>query len=284
MIDKGRQFTVGIFIFAGIVIFIVMIFMVGSDKGLLSPAKVVFAKYKHIQGLKVGASVHLAGIQVGYVDDISFIPTDEGAEVLLTLKVNDKYFFMIRSDSFATIATQGVLGDKYIQMTLGSLNEPQLKSGDFVRVKEMESVIDKLGEGGGMFDRVDSVLVKLDEVLGQLGEDQKMLKIVSNLEEATLNLKTVTHKLNDPGTLLGGLVSKTSRKDIGEIILDTGRAAESLSQIMRKIDEGSGTIGALVNDPTLYEDLKVLLGGAKRHALLKYVVRESLKKAKEERD
>ncbi len=57
-------------------------------------------------------------------------------------------------------------------------------------------------------------------------------------------------------------------------------SAERLDSILKKIDSGEGTLGALVNDPTLYEDLKTLMGGAKRSRVIKAVVDLSIKKGK----
>ena len=278
MVDRTKQFAVGLLVFASVLVFLFMIFSVGSDKGLLSRSHIIFARYNHVQGLKTGAPVHLAGIQVGYVDDVSFIPTETGMEVLLTLKINHKYFFMVRRDSVAKIVTQGVLGDKYIQITLGAVESPELQTGDFVKAREQASVIDKLGEGG-IFDRLETVLISLSDVLNEFTEGDKLVKIVDNLEESAKNLKSATSRLTDKKTVIGQLLSKDHEGKIQLVIDSLKDVSDSMSHVVEKIDDGTGTIGALINDPTLYEDLKILLGGAKRNALLKFVVRESLKKA-----
>jgi len=279
MVDPKRQFAVGLFLLLAAVVCTIMVFEIGDQKSFLARSHKIFARYKRIQGLKTGAPVHLAGINVGYVHDISFVPTEEGMEVLVSLKISDKYFYMVREDSIARIVTQGILGDKYIQISLGSVDKPELEPDGFVRTKEYSSVIDKLGEGGSFFESVESVLQGLEDTLSQLNEGRKLEKILKNIESASGKIRDVSRKLSSDKTLMGQMLSPTTEGRVDKIVGTLEDIAESLSKITKKIDDGTGTIGALVNDPTLYNDIRQLVGGARRHSLIKYVVRESLKKA-----
>jgi hypothetical protein len=56
---------------------------------------------------------------------------------------------------------------------------------------------------------------------------------------------------------------------------------DHLNSIFTKVDKGHGTLGALINDPSLYDDLKALLGGANRNRVLKYFVRKSVEESRE---
>jgi phospholipid/cholesterol/gamma-HCH transport system substrate-binding protein len=55
-----------------------------------------------------------------------------------------------------------------------------------------------------------------------------------------------------------------------------------MSSIFEKIDNGQGTLGGLVNDPTIHDDLKTILGGAKRSTILKYIIRQTIKNSDED--
>ena len=278
MIDPSKKLTVGIFVLAGLVLFTIGVLLVGSGKGFLTRSYPLFVKYQHIKGLQIGASVHLAGIDAGYVKDISFNPTATQFEVLITLEIVSRYFPLIRQDSEASITTRGLLGDKYIQISLGSVNSPPVKPGDFVQAKVETSVMDQL-QGGGIVERADAMMASLSEVLQQIRSDNKIEKTMSYLQTASKEIQDLSLKLNSSESALGQLISPHPSSIANQSLKHVNDAAESLSNVMRKIDEGYGTVGALINDPTLYEDLKVLMGGAKRNALLKFVVRESLKKA-----
>ena len=63
---------------------------------------------------------------------------------------------------------------------------------------------------------------------------------------------------------------------------DLSSAAKSIDNIVKKVERGEGSLGGIINDPTVYEDLKVILGGAKRSKTIKTLVRYTIKKKKEE--
>lgn len=93
----------------------------------------VHASFTSISGLKSGARVEIAGVQVGKVARISLV--DDQAKVVLALKPEVK----IGSDVFASIKTQGIIGDKYVQLTPG-MEEDFLKDG--AEITETESAVD----------------------------------------------------------------------------------------------------------------------------------------------
>jgi phospholipid/cholesterol/gamma-HCH transport system substrate-binding protein len=93
----------------------------------------VHASFSSVSGLKSGARVEIAGVQVGKVAQISLV--DDQARVVLDLKPEVK----IGSDVFASIKTQGIIGDKYVQLTPG-VEEDFLKDGG--EITETESAID----------------------------------------------------------------------------------------------------------------------------------------------
>lgn len=281
MIDPSKKLTVGIFVLICIVLFSLGVLLVGSGKGFLTRSYPLFVKYQHIKGLQIGAAVHLAGIDAGYVKDISFNPTNAQFEVLVTLNVISRYFPLIRQDSEASITTRGLLGDKYIQISLGSIKSPPIKAGDFIKTKDEKSVMDQL-QGGSIVERADAMLASVTEMLQQLQTGNKVEHIMTSLQTASKEIQELSIKLNSPQSAVGQLLSPNAASGANQSLKNITSATQSLSSILRKIDEGYGTIGALINDPTLYEDLKVLMGGAKRNALLKFVVRESLKKAEKQ--
>jgi phospholipid/cholesterol/gamma-HCH transport system substrate-binding protein len=280
MVDSSKKVMVGLFVLISILIFSIGIILVGSGKGFMTRSHTIFVKYNHIKGLQIGATVHLAGINAGFVKDISFNPTQDQFEVLVTLDVMSRYFPLIRKDSEASITTRGLLGDKYIQISLGRIDSPPIKPGEFVNAKVETSVMDQL-QGGGIVERVDVMLVSLSEIMDEISRGNRISKTLVYLEQAAHDIRTLSDKLNSESSALGQLISPNSSSMPNMALKHLNAATENMSNVMQKIDEGHGTIGALVNDPTLYEDIKVLVGGAKRNALLKFVVRESLKKSED---
>ena len=89
------------------------------------------------------------------------------------------------------------------------------------------------------------------------------------------HLTIITGQLESTKT---GLWSELVRGNSGTHL---SSASDHLSSILRKIDSGEGSLGALINDPSVYEDLKSMMGGAKRSAILKYFMRSFIESGKD---
>ena len=130
VMDKkiANNIIVGIFTIVGVTAFIYVLFTIGGGKGIFSSDYTLYAKFDHVKGLNYGSEVSLAGLRAGTVKKISVEATDHKnlvVEMLIDKDMRDK----IRQDSEATILTSGVLGDKYIEISIGSPNAPPLQSG-----------------------------------------------------------------------------------------------------------------------------------------------------------
>src|ERR687884_335862 len=123
---KGAQVRVGIFVFSSLVILAGAIFVLGSRTQYFQPQYTLRAVISNVGGLFEGAGVYLAGVQVGRVGEVRFFEDVAAKKVLVVLKIARNAQDRIRRDSVASIATAGLLGDKYIDITLGSENEPVL--------------------------------------------------------------------------------------------------------------------------------------------------------------
>jgi phospholipid/cholesterol/gamma-HCH transport system substrate-binding protein len=257
--------------------------------------------FENISGLAVGAKVQLAGVDIGYVDSIRFSQQSDSKKVNVFLRLDKKYGPRIREDSDAMISTQGLLGDKYIFISIGSEDKPMLKDGDELVAKEGTSILD-LAEKGGMIledigDAAKSIKSFMEGISGG-GEDddiKEMLKSARNIVEKAEKGEGLLHALiyepngkqimNDMSESLraikGVLVTvdedKNKKAKIAEIIDNLDSASQNVREITDKVARGEGTLGALVYDPEIYNDLRTLFGKASRSTLLKMIVRSNIK-------
>ena len=134
--QKSAQIRVGIFVFFTLVTFMAAIFLLGSRTQYFQPQYTLKAVFSNVGYLLEGAGVYLAGVQVGRVGEIRFFEDIAAQKVLVALKVAQHYQERIRQDSVAVITSSGLLGDKYIDITLGSESEPELLDGMFIRTQE----------------------------------------------------------------------------------------------------------------------------------------------------
>src|ERR671922_963825 len=134
--QKSVQIRVGIFVFFTLATFMAAIFLLGSRTQYFQPQYTLKAVFSNVGYLLEGAGVYLAGVQVGRVGEIQFFEDIAAQKVSVSLKIARNYQERIRQDSVAVITSSGLLGDKYIDITLGSESEPELLDGMFIRTQE----------------------------------------------------------------------------------------------------------------------------------------------------
>jgi phospholipid/cholesterol/gamma-HCH transport system substrate-binding protein len=108
-----------LFFIVCILLFVVAVFTIGAQKGFGEPKFQMISLFKNIGGLYVGAPVRLAGVNVGTVADISFLDEEiEGRSVKVTLSILKKYQRQLYKCTKIAIITEGVLGEKIIEITI----------------------------------------------------------------------------------------------------------------------------------------------------------------------
>ncbi len=245
--------VVGAFVLIGFGLFLFLIMTVGGGTGLFTSRLELFGRFSHVKGLHAGSEVSLSGLRVGTVKKIE-IANDGSKDLIVDLMINKEVADKLRKDSIAKVATQGVLGDKYVELTIGSNNEAPLNNGDFIHTEEVEDLFTK---SGGLVDDISRQFMK--------GGDFDAL--VKNLNKTAANLASLTEEAKAGK----GLLAESLRGDSGAKL---NRSLGHVESILGKIDRGEGTLGGLINDPTVYEDLKSIMGGAKRSSILQYFMRQ----------
>ena len=207
---------VGILVVFAILMAVVALVFVGRGQKWFakrSPYKVVFSK---VQGLKTGTPVTISGMEVGNVKSLRLDPQ---SKVELMIEVLQRYQENIRQDSQAAIA-MALIGGKTIEITVGSPEKPPLPAGSTIPSLESKEITDLLKE----ID-LKGYLKKIDEVLD--------------------NLKSVTHKLDDPK---GSLV----------------RTLGNLEFVTSQFKNGRGSVGAILQDPKMHGEINAAIAQARR--------------------
>jgi phospholipid/cholesterol/gamma-HCH transport system substrate-binding protein len=247
---RGNEFIqvqVGAFVAVGLLLFMMVIFMLGGEKKLFDRQYHLKARFSNISGLRVGAPVQLAGINVGTVSKVDFDPQLADKDVRIVASISKRYRDRIRADSVASIITQGLLGDKMVLISVGSSDSKLLEEGDELQASSPTD-FSSLMKGG------DALVESLN-------------KVSENLQDITGRVKTgegFAHEI---------IYSPEGKKMLEHMIA----VSENLNEITAKINHGEGTIGALVNDASVFNDIKTLFGKANRNVLIKAVIRETLR-------
>ncbi|MCO5142281.1 MAG: MlaD family protein [Oligoflexia bacterium] len=252
------ELKAGIFVFSGLVIVLVTIALMGGGNSLFESYYKLQFKVPDTGGLSKGAVVKSGGLAVGRVNDISFSQSFDSVNV--SLIINKKFQDRFRKDSSVRFLTQGVLGDKFVEISGGSPQSQILSDGDYLDVETSKDLTSILSDGSSAVELLKENLANLKIITSAMAKKNQMDSIMSNLKETSDNLKDLTSQFKQANF----------SKELSETM-------KNLKVVTEKVKNGEGTVGALLSDASLYEDLKNLIGGANRNTVLKFFVRQAVK-------
>jgi phospholipid/cholesterol/gamma-HCH transport system substrate-binding protein len=292
--ELAIKFRVGLFISVLLLLFAAFVLAIGTQSRLFEERYTLKAAFRDIQGLIVGSPVRLAGLTVGTVSHISFSADPADPRVHVEVSIDRRFQPRIREDSVATIGTIGLVGDKIFEVTVGSEQARILSPGERVQSVEpvefaqtIASLTEGLGALKGILEEVEKgpgLLHALiyDEAGGEFVRD--LAPLVQTLNRNAARLEEILKTVQEGDGLLHALVFDEEGKVLleelkgtGSILQDLRSAASDLKTISRDLAEGRGTLGALLQDPTIYEDLSSLLRGAERSWILRGLIRSSVR-------
>lgn len=252
--DKNETKKVGLFVLTGLVLLAISIILIGGDKFLFKSQYQLNVNFEQVQGLGVGSVVSYAGIPIGNVKVIKFDNERQG--IVLTLNLDDEYQPLITMTSVASVRTQGALGDKYIYIEPGTLPAKALNEGDFLTADTDGDILDMIKEKGVEFSRVIETADELKKIFQQLNAEGRVRSIAQHMDELLVESTLLVKDVRGKGEL--------------------SRSFARLESILQKVDQSQGTLGALINDPTIHEQLVKIMGGSKRSNYLKPLIRATI--------
>lgn len=241
------QVKTGIFIVVALLLFAGGVLMMGDKTKMFIPKGTLAITMADVAGLKVGAPVWLAGVDVGLVTEIRFENPEATNQVEVMLQINKGALKKIGGDSRVTIKTRGLMGEKYVDITPSrfySENPPARINGESVT-----RIDDVMQKAGASFDRLNSIMEKVDRGEGTLGKLTTDKKLYDNLTVLSMELKVLADTINRGEGSLGRLMRSNEPYD--RIIAILNRADATLTDIQ----SADGTLGRLVRDRELYDKM-----------------------------
>ena len=256
------QLRVGLMVVASLTVFAIGIFLISGQVGLFSPKYQLKSYFSDVQGLKTGTPVRLVGLEVGNVDLISIPPyTDPGRAVEVTLSIATEYQSEIRADSEARLESEGVLGDRFINVSRGSPHAEILKDGEELMgrpsadMKEiMSNTSDVLSNLRDLSGTLSSITEQVEQGQGSLGRLLSDPSFYGRLSRTAGSAERIVARIEQ------------GEGSMGKLLVDEGfyqkltSSMERLDQVLSAISEGEGTLAMLINDPSIYENLKQFTG------------------------
>jgi len=348
---KGRSYDlmIGIFVAIGLIAIGLIVFVVGREKRMFESRVSIEAHFPDVAGLAVGADVMLAGVAVGYVSMIKFPLLNKDMpglvrDITITMKITKNTLDWIREDSVARIDSKGLLGDKIINISIGSPELPKMQENGMLRsvapvdfnkaLQHAQEILENVtetvadardifkgfvNEGGdaalaGTAKSLQRIMKEIESGGGPLheliydrgaGRDTKL--VLKNLNQLSSELKDITTAIKRGDGLVHSLIFDKSGKqtmahmnksmenlgnllgeiqkghgilhdliyvgDQGQFLRSLNSAAKDLELITRDVKNGKGSLGLLLRDPGIYNEIYGLLGNLRRNRLLKAIIR-----------
>jgi phospholipid/cholesterol/gamma-HCH transport system substrate-binding protein len=273
--------TIGTFVLLFLVFIGGALIFLGKDFSILRGYALYYAHFNSIEGMARGAPVKLGGVDIGHVGDISIVDLEGASKVRVELRIERSDRHLIKEGALVRIETQGVLGDKFLNVSPGSPASPAAAPGSILEGRSGDSIANVMNKGGQILEQVETISNFFSKSLKDMQETGQFSRIMKNMDEALIAINKISTELAGPGSSLHVVGDKKTQGELRGSLKNLEEATASLASALKKIDEGRGTLGALVNDTSVYDDLKALLGGANRNKTMKYFIRQAVDSAKE---
>jgi phospholipid/cholesterol/gamma-HCH transport system substrate-binding protein len=240
-----------------------------------APGDRLVVRFHNVSGLDKEAEVLIAGVPVGRVDRLDL--EDDVARV--TLRIEDPAV-RIPVDSVAAIRSRGLLGEKIVEILPGRSPELIEGGGVLTRVEEAADIDQLVNRLAQISDDIQQISATFRNVLGTAEGEESVREVLANVRSLTGDLRHIIEE-NDArvGQIVENLDSFSSdlasltqenRQAISDVLSNFQGASEklsaaldSLSRVTERVERGEGTLGRLLTDDALYEDVDSALGEAR---------------------
>ncbi|MBF0491313.1 MAG: MCE family protein [Deltaproteobacteria bacterium] len=272
------KISVGVFVLLALTVLVTMVFILGDGSYFFKSSYTLKVKFKDITGLRLGSPVFLNGYNVGKVDKIEFSDQVSDKHFIIFLNLLSDYQERIREDSTAKIDTQGLLGDKAVAVTVGSAEKRKLENGEYIEVKETISLSDMFEKSFGLLDQVQKIVGNVDGMIQDVKTKKSLVNALLYDPKGAQAVSDLAGTIASTQKLIHGFEKENLAKKFSASAKNIQSMTQNFSEVSAKIEKGEGSLGGLIADPTVYYDLKTLLGKANRSALIKAVIRHTMSK------
>jgi len=239
--ETTRNLRLGIFITTGIFLLILALYFIGDNRNMFGTTFRLYATFQNVNGLQAGNNVRYSGIDVGTVEQVEII-NDTSVHVQMVLK--EKLKNHIRKNSIASIGTDGLMGNKLVNIDPGTTDAPLVKEGD--EIPSLRSV------------NTEDMLRTLELTNANIAVVSADLK---NITQSVQKSHGTLYKVLMDTTLANGM--ENTLNNIGHVSRDLSTITSELSEFVTHIKSGKGTVGMLLKDSVMPSDITQTISNIK---------------------
>jgi phospholipid/cholesterol/gamma-HCH transport system substrate-binding protein len=243
--ERWIRVRVGVFVVGAVLAFIAVIYVLGARARLFEARYTLHADFTEVGGLREGATVRLAGVQIGRVTGVNLAP-QPGGKVRVDLTIGRQFANRIRKDSVARLETQGLLGDRLVEITAGTTAAPALQAGEVLESADPMDIARLVGEGSQTMKSVTA----LAESLRATTESLNQSRVVQEATATVGSARAVTDRM-------GRILDRVERGPglAHSLLYDEPLALAQVNELIAKaenvvarVERGEGAVGVLTSE------------------------------------
>jgi phospholipid/cholesterol/gamma-HCH transport system substrate-binding protein len=263
---RSKQLTwselrVGLFVLVGLLILAFGIFYV-TGQGVWGPKYRLNTFLPEVAGLATGAPVRLDGVEIGNVDRITLVPREHGKapdkmhNVEIGMRLDRRYQNDILTDSVATLVTEGLLGNRYVNIQRGYTGVP-LKDGQAVPGGEEKAIKEVVERSADVLANLQALSEQIQDIVGDVKQGRGTVGKLLTDDQAYKHLNSILTK----GDQIASTV-QSGQGTIGKLVMTdemsnkVENTVDQVNTILADLRAQKGTLGKLLYDPTLYDQAK----------------------------
>jgi phospholipid/cholesterol/gamma-HCH transport system substrate-binding protein len=235
--ENAVKLRVGVFVLLALVTFLGLIYSLGARARLFESRYTIHAEFTEVGGLVEGATVRLAGVQIGRVTAVT-LPGQPGGKVRVDLTIARRFSDRIRKNSVARIETQGLLGDKIVEITVGDTTAPPLAPGEVLVSRDPADFSRIISSGAETAKSVAELAISLRETADKVNQS----KIIENAAATVGKLGNVVDQVEHGRGWAHALLYEepVALRRVNELIATT-------QTLIDRVERGQGAVGVLVS-------------------------------------
>ena len=275
------ELKVGLILVIALIVGTVAVVSFSGIREYFRPTFPLSTRFDQVSGLKPGAVVMLSGVHVGNVTGLTLVPGD-GRGVEVAMEVYASHRDEIRADAGASLGSQGLLGDKYIELSPGTAAAAPVAPGATIGGTTPTDFTQVVGQAQDAADRLAKLLDELTALAHAAREGEgtagRLLSDPALYDEARGAAKAVTGTADEVGHTaeayrdLGKRLNDMLEADgtLGRLARDAEpfeRLNDSLGRldaVLARVEKGEGSVGKAFSDPELADELTGLVKDLRR--------------------
>jgi phospholipid/cholesterol/gamma-HCH transport system substrate-binding protein len=253
----ARLAGVGAFVLGGLLLFTVGLFMIGDRQMAFAKKFTIYTEFKKITGLQPGAIVRVSGAKAGSIKQI-VPPNGPSGKFRVEMEITEELHPLVRTDSLATIETEGLVGGSYLGVSTGSEKASAASPKSTIPSKEPFEISD-------LMQRMGDTITKVNQTIDEMQDD--LQRAVESIGDTVDNANALIVDVSD---------------DVKKMTVAGARISEDAARISEGLRSGKGTVGKLLNDDELYKRATSVAKEAEEIAANTRQVVEQAKKAIDE--